>query len=306
MTPASRQEDVQALHRRRVPAQRVGPHVRGGRTERRARLAQGRARRGAGGAQRRSRAGRTRPRTTAARCSTASPRWWRRARPSSPSSAAAATKSSARSIASSGTPAGPTSCRRCSAARTRSPARTSTSRSPSRPASSPCSRRTSRRCSASSRGSMPPLVGGNAVVAVASETHPLAAIELAEAIATSDVPGGVVNILTGSAPSMAPMLASHMDVNAIDLCGADGYVDRARGARGRERQARRPRPRRRAEPVGDLELPRAEDRLAPDRPVGPRLGRGMAERSFSHAIAEGDGISVIAAVEDADAARAAE
>ena len=44
---------------------------------------------------------------------------------------------------------------------------------------------------------MPPLVGGNAVVAVASETHPLAAIELAEAIATSDVPGGVVNLLTG-------------------------------------------------------------------------------------------------------------
>ena len=44
---------------------------------------------------------------------------------------------------------------------------------------------------------MPPLVGGNAVVAVASETRPLAAIELAEAIATSDVPGGVVNLLTG-------------------------------------------------------------------------------------------------------------
>src|SRR5438128_7142528 len=44
---------------------------------------------------------------------------------------------------------------------------------------------------------MPPLVGGNAVVAVASETQPLAAIELAEAIATSDLPGGVVNVLTG-------------------------------------------------------------------------------------------------------------
>src|SRR3954453_7973593 len=44
---------------------------------------------------------------------------------------------------------------------------------------------------------VPPLVAGNAVVAVASETHPLAAVELAEAIATSDVPGGVVNILTG-------------------------------------------------------------------------------------------------------------
>jgi acyl-CoA reductase-like NAD-dependent aldehyde dehydrogenase len=71
---------------------------------------------------------------------------------------------------------------------------------------------------------IPPLVGGNAVVAVASETHPLAAIELAEAIATSDVPGGVVNILTGFRKEIAPWLASHMDVNAIDVCGADGLA----------------------------------------------------------------------------------
>jgi acyl-CoA reductase-like NAD-dependent aldehyde dehydrogenase len=71
---------------------------------------------------------------------------------------------------------------------------------------------------------IPPLVGGNAVVAVASETHPLAAIELAEAIATSDVPGGVVNILTGYRKEIAPWLASHMDVNAIDVCGADGLA----------------------------------------------------------------------------------
>src|SRR5258707_9424857 len=69
---------------------------------------------------------------------------------------------------------------------------------------------------------VPPLVGGNAVVAVASETHPLAAIELAEAIATSDLPGGVVNLLTGFRSELAPILASHMDVNALDLCGADG------------------------------------------------------------------------------------
>jgi acyl-CoA reductase-like NAD-dependent aldehyde dehydrogenase len=60
------------------------------------------------------------------------------------------------------------------------------------------------------------------VVAVASETRPLAAIELAEAIATSDVPGGVVNLLTGFRRELAPVLASHMDVNAIDVCGADG------------------------------------------------------------------------------------
>jgi acyl-CoA reductase-like NAD-dependent aldehyde dehydrogenase len=69
---------------------------------------------------------------------------------------------------------------------------------------------------------VPPLVGGNTVVAVASEAHPLAAIELAEAVATSDVPGGVVNILTGFRDELAPWLASHMDVNAIDVTGADG------------------------------------------------------------------------------------
>jgi acyl-CoA reductase-like NAD-dependent aldehyde dehydrogenase len=68
----------------------------------------------------------------------------------------------------------------------------------------------------------PALTGGNAVIAVASESRPLAAIELAEAIATSDVPGGVVNLLTGHRAELAPWLASHMDVNAIDLTGADG------------------------------------------------------------------------------------
>ena len=70
----------------------------------------------------------------------------------------------------------------------------------------------------------PPLVGGNAVVAVASEAHPLAAIELAEALATSDVPGGVVNILTGHRAELAPVLAGHMDVNALDVTGEDGDV----------------------------------------------------------------------------------
>jgi acyl-CoA reductase-like NAD-dependent aldehyde dehydrogenase len=57
---------------------------------------------------------------------------------------------------------------------------------------------------------------------LASETHPLAAIELAEALATSDVPGGVVNILTGHRSELAPWLAAHMDVNALDLSGSDG------------------------------------------------------------------------------------
>jgi acyl-CoA reductase-like NAD-dependent aldehyde dehydrogenase len=68
----------------------------------------------------------------------------------------------------------------------------------------------------------PALVGGNAVVAVVSETHPLAAIELAEVLATSDVPSGAVNILTGFREELAPWLAGHMDVNAIDVTGADG------------------------------------------------------------------------------------
>ena len=68
----------------------------------------------------------------------------------------------------------------------------------------------------------PALVGGNAVVALASETKPLAAIELAEVLATSDVPAGVVNLLTGQRAELAPWLAAHMDVNAIDLTGADG------------------------------------------------------------------------------------
>ena len=71
---------------------------------------------------------------------------------------------------------------------------------------------------------VPALVGGNAVVVVASEAHPLAAIELAEAVATSDVPGGVVNVLTGLREELAPTLAAHMDVNAIDVTGADGDV----------------------------------------------------------------------------------
>ena len=71
----------------------------------------------------------------------------------------------------------------------------------------------------------PVLVGGNAVVAVASEERPLAAVELAEVLATADVPGGVVNILTGLHGELAPVLAGHMDVNALDLTGANGSVE---------------------------------------------------------------------------------
>lgn len=66
----------------------------------------------------------------------------------------------------------------------------------------------------------PALVAGNTVVVIASERYPLSAISLAEVLATSDVPGGVVNVLTGSPAEMAPWLASHADVNALDLTGA--------------------------------------------------------------------------------------
>jgi acyl-CoA reductase-like NAD-dependent aldehyde dehydrogenase len=73
----------------------------------------------------------------------------------------------------------------------------------------------------------PVLAGGNTCVAVAAQEHPLAAVELAEAIATSDVPGGVVNILTGFAEELAPWLAAHVDVNALDLPGPDADLERA-------------------------------------------------------------------------------
>lgn len=62
---------------------------------------------------------------------------------------------------------------------------------------------------------LPAVVAGNSVVAVASETEPRSAIVFAEAVATSDVPRGVVNILTGYRNELAPVLAKHMDVNAI-------------------------------------------------------------------------------------------
>ena len=65
----------------------------------------------------------------------------------------------------------------------------------------------------------PAIVSGNTVVAVSSYERPLPAITLGEVMATSDVPGGVVNLLTGSASEIGPWLASHDDVNAIDLCG---------------------------------------------------------------------------------------
>ena len=125
-----------------------------------------------------------------------------------------------RSTAGSGTPAGPTRSPRSAGRLTRWRARTSTSRCPSPPASS--------RCIAPQASSLlgfisvvaPAVVTGSTVVVLASERFPLPAVSLSEVLATSDVPAGVINVLTGRTEEVAPWLASHMDVNAIDLAGA--------------------------------------------------------------------------------------
>jgi len=65
----------------------------------------------------------------------------------------------------------------------------------------------------------PALAGGNSVVLIASEPHPLPAITLAECLATADVPAGVVNVLTGFAHELVPVVAGHLDVDALDVTG---------------------------------------------------------------------------------------
>jgi acyl-CoA reductase-like NAD-dependent aldehyde dehydrogenase len=67
----------------------------------------------------------------------------------------------------------------------------------------------------------PIIVSGNTVVALASEALPLPAITLGEALATSDVPGGVINLLTGQRAELVPWFAGHRDLNALDLTGVD-------------------------------------------------------------------------------------
>jgi acyl-CoA reductase-like NAD-dependent aldehyde dehydrogenase len=68
---------------------------------------------------------------------------------------------------------------------------------------------------------LPAITTGNTVVVVASEPHPIPAVTMAEIMATSDLPGGVVNLLTGSPAEIAPWLATHRDVDALDLTGID-------------------------------------------------------------------------------------
>lgn len=68
---------------------------------------------------------------------------------------------------------------------------------------------------------MPAIVGGNTVIALASTTKPLAAVTLAEVLATSDLPGGVINLLTGKRSELVSHFSNHMDVNATVYCGED-------------------------------------------------------------------------------------
>ncbi|MGI8823506.1 MAG: aldehyde dehydrogenase family protein [Acidimicrobiia bacterium] len=71
---------------------------------------------------------------------------------------------------------------------------------------------------------LPVIVSGNSAVVVASEPWPIPAVSLSEVLATSDMPGGVVNLLTGPAAELTPFLAGHMDVDGIDLTGADAEL----------------------------------------------------------------------------------
>ena len=105
----------------------------------------------------------------------------------------------------------------------------------------------------------PALVSGNTTVVIASETRPLAAVTLTEVLATSDVPGGVVNLVTGHKSELVPVLAGHVDVDAIDTWGVapDGQVEvESAAADSVKRVARRPRG------VTDERFDWADDRAA--------------------------------------------
>ncbi len=89
----------------------------------------------------------------------------------------------------------------------------------------------------------PPLVAGNTVVVIGSETRPLPAVTLTEVLATSDVPGGVVNLITGLKRELVPVLAAHVDVDALDTWGVPDDLRtsvEAAAAEDIKRLARRP------------------------------------------------------------------
>jgi acyl-CoA reductase-like NAD-dependent aldehyde dehydrogenase len=73
-------------------------------------------------------------------------------------------------------------------------------------------------------GIAPIIASGNSIIALASESAPLPAMSFAEVIATSDVPAGVINILTGKASELAPWFASHMDIDGLDITGLDAKL----------------------------------------------------------------------------------
>jgi acyl-CoA reductase-like NAD-dependent aldehyde dehydrogenase len=76
---------------------------------------------------------------------------------------------------------------------------------------------------------LPALVSGNAVVVVAGERDPRSAVVFAECLATSDLPGGACNVLTGLRSELAPVLAGHMDVNALGAFGLDAATEKRLG-----------------------------------------------------------------------------
>ncbi|MDQ3619587.1 MAG: aldehyde dehydrogenase family protein, partial [Actinomycetota bacterium] len=78
----------------------------------------------------------------------------------------------------------------------------------------------------------PALCGGNSVVLLASEAYPLPSITLAECLATADVPAGIVNVLTGHKSELVPVMASHLDIDGLDITGVteDGVADVERAA----------------------------------------------------------------------------
>ncbi|MFE6889019.1 aldehyde dehydrogenase family protein [Streptomyces sp. NPDC057694] len=103
----------------------------------------------------------------------------------------------------------------------------------------------------------PVIATGSTVVVIASEKSPLPALSLGEVLATSDVPGGVVNILSGRASEIAPALAAHQDVNGIDLTGADAALAKELeiAAADNLKRVRRP------QPVEDFTADPGTDRL---------------------------------------------
>jgi acyl-CoA reductase-like NAD-dependent aldehyde dehydrogenase len=75
------------------------------------------------------------------------------------------------------------------------------------------------------RGIAPVIATGNTAVVIASEKRPLPAITLSEALATSDLPVGVLNILTGKVSELAPWLASHMEIDGLDVTGVNSKIE---------------------------------------------------------------------------------